>query len=367
MRFFDGFDQPGGTNFFEVRDTRPPVVLTRPLTFTENAQAGEPIGRVVAFDGLFGSGVAEISLSGADSDLFAVDDGGTVTLTRAGADAAINDFETGTNSATVRVTATDDAGNTSRARPLPVETRNDPGDDAPSRDGGNGEATLTLDFLTDALDGARAEISQAFETAWEAWTEKFDLAADADIEIAVGASGGGGRGAIASARPSFVDTGETAADGDDLVRSEVVAELRDGRERRPDSPDARIQFEQDLSNFAFGAEDRAPGQFDAETILKHELGHVLGFAGTRPFDGRATALEAGTERSFLFGRTFEGETAGEVALADDAHLLDGLMAPSIAPGTEKEIGEEELAVLADLGVPVAEDALDTATSDPLVA
>jgi len=373
MRFFAHTDDPFaafGTDFFGGRDARPPIVLTRPLAFAENAEAGEAIGQVLALDGFFGSGVAEISLAGPDSDLFAVDDGGTVRLTDAGADAAINDFESGANRATVRVTATDNAGNTSRARPLTIETRNDPADDAPADlpdDGsnGDGEATLDLNFVSPELDGARDAITRAFEDAWSAWTQHFDLAADAAIDIAVGTSDGGGRGAIASARPSFVDTGETAANGDDLVRSQVVAELRDGRERSPDQPDARIDFGQDLSNFAFGDESRA-GAFDAETILKHELGHVLGFATTRPFDGRSTALEAGTEEDFLSGPTFEGERAGEVALADGAHTASGLMAPAIAPATEREIGETELAVLADIGVPVAEDALDTSDRDPFV-
>ncbi|SDG56250.1 hypothetical protein SAMN05216241_1246 [Limimonas halophila] len=372
MRFDPGFDQPFSlfeNPRFDIADTRPPIVLARPLAFRENAVAGEAVGEVVALDGVFGSGVADLSLGGPGSAWFSVDDGGTVRLTEAGADSPLNDFETGPNEATLQVTATDAAGNTSRARTLIIETRNEPGDERPDTrpgDGGDGEATLDLSFVGDALAGARDRIADAFDAAWKAWTETFDLATDSQIDIAVDTTETAEADTIATARANLLDTGKTTADGQDLVRSEVVQELRDGRERRPDEPDAYVTFARDLSQFAFGDGTEA-NRFDAETILKHELGHVLGFTATGPFDGAQTAFEAGTETSFFAGLTFEGETAGEVALANDAHLTEGLMAPSIGPGQEKAIGRTDLEVLADLGVPVADDALDTSQSDPLIA
>lgn len=344
-------------------DKQPPLLVAHDLTFEENTEQGEVIGRVFASDGIFGSGIDEFTLLGPASDFFEIDDQGRISLSSEGADSPINNFEHGPNQVNVTVAAEDRAGNTSEAKKLEIRTLDRP-DTAQTTD--TSEPTLDLHFIGDALLGMRQEVSQAFQAAWNDWTSVLDGAPAAEIDIAVGDRNTGGPETLASARPTFVDTGLTTVDGSVVLQSQVVAELRDGTERAPNEADARVDFAQSLDNFDFG-NPRQPKDFDAETVVKHELGHLLGFASTPAGDGVKTPLEAGTEAGLFSGLHFQGDTAGTVPLANSAHLTDGLMAPSIAPGNIEKISETELAVLDDIGVPVSDNALNSSSADPMLA
>ena len=106
----DSLTDAGASYVVFGRDSVGPEVLTgQTLSTPENRSEGALIGRVIADDHI---GVTGFSIDGGDPDgAFAISADGTITLTAAGAAGAANDFETGPNTFTLSVTATDAAGN----------------------------------------------------------------------------------------------------------------------------------------------------------------------------------------------------------------------------------------------------------------
>lgn len=98
---------------------------------------------------------------------------------------------------------------------------------------------------------------------------------------------------------------------------------------------------------AFEANPGAQGQTDFLSLITHELGHILGFNGIE-FD------------DFTTGGAFTGANAvaangGPVPLSGTAHLTGSdLMSPSLTNNVREVITPVHIAILKDLGVPIAE-------------
>ena len=98
----------------------------------------------------------------------------------------------------------------------------------------------------------------------------------------------------------------------------------------------------------FVANPGAPGQTDFLSLIMHELGHAWGFVGL-------------TLDPFITGNVFNGPNANAanggtgIALADDGVHLAGndLMSPTLTNNTRDTITPIHLAILQDLGLPIA--------------
>ena len=101
-----------------VDDTAPVVTAGQTFSYPENQAANSTIGTVVATDAVGVTGFA--ITAGNESNVFAIDNSGNLTLTAAGASAVANDFETTPNSFNLSITASDAAGNTSTAESVTV-------------------------------------------------------------------------------------------------------------------------------------------------------------------------------------------------------------------------------------------------------
>ena len=99
----------------------------------------------------------------------------------------------------------------------------------------------------------------------------------------------------------------------------------------------------------------APGQIDFLTLAAHELGHVLGFLGL--------AFEGFVENNQFIGANAVAANGGQpVQLADGVHTDGGdLLSPSISSNTREPLNEVLIAILQDIGVPIAQatDGADT--------
>ncbi|MGB0440435.1 MAG: hypothetical protein ACPGFC_10080, partial [Paracoccaceae bacterium] len=113
------FEFEPGLVSIDFIDTTAPVIVDHSLSYSENRFEGAVVGRITT-DELFTVTAFEI-VGGNDDGYFAIDHDGLVTLTAAGAAGAANDFESGSNSFVLDVTATDNSGNTSDVTSLTVD------------------------------------------------------------------------------------------------------------------------------------------------------------------------------------------------------------------------------------------------------
>lgn len=110
------------------------------------------------------------------------------------------------------------------------------------------------------------------------------------------------------------------------------------------------------SSLDFDANPGAPGQIDFLTLAAHELGHVLGFLGLS-FEGFVVNNE------FVGANAMAANGGNPVPLADGVHTAGGdLLSPSISSNTREPLDPILIAMLKDIGVPIAEA---TANSDVL--
>ncbi len=113
-------------NVTDVDDTNPTITANRSFSYTENQSADYEIGTVVANDNVAVTGYSIIE--GNDNGYFAIDSTGKLTLTAAGVSATANDYEQTPNAFTLKVQATDAAGNKAQ-QTVTINVNNDISDD----------------------------------------------------------------------------------------------------------------------------------------------------------------------------------------------------------------------------------------------
>lgn len=231
------------------------------------------------------------------------------------------------------------------------------------------------------FDGHRAEMRASLKAAWDLWAQHLD--ADRTIEISLTpGSGDSGRGvhAIASAGQVFwypTDRPETA-DGGIPSRGSVEEELISGTGPTPGSRDATITLYSPMSDMVFPSDNATEvpvDQTDMLNVFTHEIGHILGIADGRFDVGYPRLYETltevreqspfGTQKQFN-GPEVRDHVGGPIPLylsvfgggSDPAHFdsLDDIM--NATPSNENaHVSRADLAVLADLGLPVKESSL----------
>ena len=165
--------------------------------------------------------------------------------------------------------------------------------------------------------------------------------------------------------------------GQGVFEPDTIPEVARGVDFNGSAPDGVITV--DLStltdgDFYLGGDnatsdaDIPAGQFDLFTVLVHEVGHVFGMLSFLPEDGggfeRPSTADTLTNFDTLVGvergqPVFEGphavaEFGGPVPLDDSISHVDfpNLMSPSVSPGDRQTVAPINLAILADLGIPV---------------
>lgn len=250
--------------------------------------------------------------------------------------------------------------------------------------------SVLFDDPNGAFDGYRPQLRATLEAAWDLWARHLDADRTIEIELEPGDSNSGtGRHALASAGQAFwypTDRAETA-DGGTPSRGNVEEELINGLEGTPGSRDATITIYEPMSQGVFPTDNATDTPVDKTnflTLLTHEIGHILGIADgffdvgfPRVYQTMLEIAEQsvfGTQKQFNgpevrdhFGGPIELSLSVFTGGSDPAHFdsLDDIMHPA-SSNENAHVSRADLAVLADIGLPVKEDSLTgpiTGTSD----
>lgn len=204
-------------------------------------------------------------------------------------------------------------------------------------------ATLVVDVLEDALE------------YWSRYVA-FDTGV-IDVKVNIVSLG---ETTLARASTTFSDVSAG------LLQADTILELQTGRDQNGAEADVDIDVNADSINaneFYYGGLDDPPppsGQWDLFTILVHEIAHGLGFLSLRDTGDRAIfdtlVTEAGSFRYFI-GNNAQNAFGGVVPLnLSSTHLDDSagayLMTATVASGERQFLSATEVAILADVGLPV---------------
>lgn len=242
----------------------------------------------------------------------------------------------------------------------------DPAPAAPAADTDYGLSVAFAD-PTGTLAPYEAEITAAAQLGWAQWAESFQQLAPIELEVRYEPGD-----ALASARPATWVPVSDPETGERLWQSSVAYELATGEDPNGDAPDAIINIVADPAIFAWrdAPDDPVPAdQIDAVTVFAHEFGHALGISGFAGSPLGQFGAESTYDQyvrhtggnSFVFtGPNAMAENGGPVELRDgDPHHIEeesDLMSWALAPGQTETVSDLDLAILADIGIPMAEAA-----------
>ncbi len=221
---------------------------------------------------------------------------------------------------------------------------------------------------TDATGaGANANaVLQTLQAAADAWGRY--LQGYGSIEIGVRVSEASGS-TIATGGSSYYRSGSA-------YESVPMIEIRTGSDANGPAPDINVTvsaaYIDTLFYDASGQQAVPSGRLDALSVLTHEVGHGLGLLYLDD-STYAANVRLGDASTFVGGnavRVYGGpvpldSSEGHVTVAGD------LMNPTISAGTRRAIGDLDLAMLQDIGAPIATARADAvalgARSDTFVA
>ena len=211
---------------------------------------------------------------------------------------------------------------------------------------------------TDATGaGANANaVLRTLQAAADSWART--LQGYGTIEIGVRVSEASGN-TIATGGSSYYWTGSA-------YESVPMIEIRTGSDPNGQSPDINVTVSSAYIDSLFydpsGQQAVPSSQLDALSVFTHEVGHGLGilYLGDSTY---AANVRAGSTPTFVGGNAVRAN-GGPVPLdAGEGHVTvaGDLMTPTISAGTRRPISDLDLAILQDIGAPIATARADAVT------
>jgi len=223
---------------------------------------------------------------------------------------------------------------------------------------------LTFDDPGNELTLYQADIINNVQAAWDRWDDYIDAHANASIEIVIKPIDEAGVLARAGSLSSALVQG-------DVWRGSVGHELIYGEDVTGADFDAQIfistQYLTQVGYYDFTPDDGVTAdQISFEGVMTHELGHALGFNGWfedpdfySPYEllvDRQADTFIGENAVAVNGGPVDLETGGWYHL-DEQAFPDSAMSTYSNFGGEDVISDVEIAILADIGLPVNEQFL----------
>jgi hypothetical protein len=226
-------------------------------------------------------------------------------------------------------------------------------------------ATADVSIAPDAgLDAVASELTEATQSALDAWTQFLTLPQDLTIQVDIG-SFDTANNTLATGASEFRTSNPPPESG---VHSTLADKLITGNDADDESADASFEINlANLEDLDFTA-PFDPSQINGVQTLTHEFGHALGILQSPAPDLFDTVWDTFVEGSgsnlvFTGQNTVAANGGAPVPLEPDdrAHLSEdafsnALMTPTSIVGTDDEITEIEIGILRDLGFDVVANA-----------
>lgn len=230
-----------------------------------------------------------------------------------------------------------------------------------------------------AFNGYRDKIRTTLDAAWDAWAQHLDSSAPITIEVRPEQNSDQlGLSAVAAMRtPFWYPTDQTTEDGGQISQNSFVQEIislsPEGESFFGDNlmgTDATLILAQSASQFDYLNDgDQPVYKTDAYATFIHEIGHALGIADGAFGSGYPniydTHVEKTSDLDFASNAVFDGPEVREyvgapvklAGLDDAAHFADSDDVMNATTGSPGHVSRKDLAVLADMGLPVRENSL----------